>query len=102
MYTWTRIVQFKNVGAMMAAMPVCTAVVDHLKKKYKQDAVLLMPVLGGHPARVLFVIRSEDINSNLAAQQKSSQDAKYRELVGKLGEYVDGSATHDQVWQTVG
>ena len=101
MYTWTRVTRFKNVGAMMAGMPLCISIVEHLRKELKQEASLLMPVLGGHPARVLFVITSDDITKNLDGFAKANQDGKYRELVGKLGEYVDGSATNDQVWQKV-
>jgi hypothetical protein len=31
----------------------------------------------------------------------AAQDPRYRDLVGKLTEHVDGSATNDQAWKTV-
>lgn len=31
----------------------------------------------------------------------AAQDPRYRDLVSKLGEHVDGSATNDQAWKTV-
>lgn len=101
MYTWTRITRFKNVASMMAAVPTCVSLVEHMKKEYGLDATLLAPTMGGHPARVLFVLRNDDLQKAQDTQDRMTQDPKYRELVGRLGEFVDGSATNDQVWRTV-
>jgi predicted urease superfamily metal-dependent hydrolase len=101
MYTWTRIIHFKTVTSMMAAMPICLSIVEYLRNEHKQDASLLMPVLGGHPARALFVVKSSDIAKNMEVMDKSAQDPRWRDLVAKLGEHVDGSATNDQAWKTV-
>ena len=101
MYTWTRVARFKNVSSMMIGMPICVSIVEHLKTVLNQDASLMAPILGGHPARVLFVIRSDDLNKNMDGFDRANQDAKYRELLGKLSEHVDGAATHAQVWKKV-
>lgn len=101
MYTWTRVARFKNVSSMTVALPICVSIVEHLKNVLHHDASLMTPVLGGHPARALFVIRSDDLNKNLDGFDRANQDAKYRELLGKLSEHVDGAATHDQVWKKV-
>ena len=101
MYTSTRMTRFKTVAAMMAGVPTCVALVEHMKKEYGLDATLLSPAMGGHPARVLFVTRGDDLQKMQDAQDRMTQDPKFRELVGKLGDLVDGSATNDQVWRTV-
>ena len=101
MYTWTRVARFKNVSSMTVALPICVSIVEHLKNVLHQDASLMTPVLGGQPARALFVIRSDDLNKNLDGFDRANQDAKYRELLGKLSEHVDGAATNDQVWKKV-
>jgi hypothetical protein len=101
MYTWTRVTQFKSVAAMMAGVPICTAIVDHMNKELGQQATLLKPVLGGHPARILFVIKADGLDEAMTRFDKANQDGRFRELVGKLAEFVDGSATVDQVWQDV-
>jgi hypothetical protein len=101
MYTWTRVTQFKSVGAMMAGLPICLGIVEHMKKELGQQAALHKPVLGGHPARVLFVIKAESLDEAMTRFDKANLDGKFRELVGKLAEFVDGSATVDQVWQDI-
>jgi hypothetical protein len=101
MYTWTRVIRFKNVTSMMAAMPICVSIVEYMRKELSQDASLLVPSLGGHPARALFVVKGPDMSKNLIAMDMAAQDARYRDLVGKLSEHVDGSATNDQTWKTV-
>ena len=102
MYTWTRTAQFKSIASMMAAMPTCVSIVEHLKSVLDQEVSLMTPVLGGPPARVLFVIKSNDLNKILEGLDRAKLDAKQRELLGMLSEHVDGSATSDQVWKTVG
>jgi hypothetical protein len=101
MYTWTRIVQFKNVVSMGTAMPICLSIVEYLRKEHDQDISLMVPALGGHPARALFVVRSTDLNKNLDVMDKCNQDPRYRDLLSKFSEHVDASATNDQVWKTV-
>ena len=101
MYTWTRIAHFKNLSGMAAAMPICQSIVELLKQETGQDASLLIPTLGGHPARALFVIRSTDVKQNLDGFERASQNARYRELLKQLGEHVDGALTNDQLWKTV-
>jgi predicted urease superfamily metal-dependent hydrolase len=101
MYTWTRIIQFKNMTSMMAAMPICVSIVEYMRKELSQEASLLTPSLGGHPARALFVVKGPDMAKNLIAMDMAAQDPRYRDLVSKLGEHVDGSATNDQTWKTV-
>ena len=101
MYTSTRVIRFKNVASMMAGMPICLQILQYWKNTLKQDVSLMTPVLGGHPARVLFVVRSEDIESNLRLSEQANKDKKNLALVAKLSELVDGSATNDQVWKTI-
>jgi hypothetical protein len=101
MYTWTRVIRFKSVTGMMAAMPICLSIVEYLRKEHDQDATLLVPALGGHPARALFVVKSADIARNVEVMDKCAQDARWRDLVAKLSEHVDGAATNDQAWRTV-
>ncbi|HSI53434.1 MAG: hypothetical protein ACAH21_08790 [Ramlibacter sp.] len=101
MYTWTRVVRFKTVTSMMAAMPICLSIVEYMRKELSQDVTMMTPVLGGHPARALFVVRSADLAKNLIAMDMAVQDARYRDLLAKLSEHVDGAATSDQVWKTV-
>jgi hypothetical protein len=101
MFSFTRIVRFKNVGSMLSAMPVCVQIVEHFKKVHKMDAHLMTPMLGGHPARALFVFRSDSLATVQDVLAKSAQDKEYIALVVKLGEFVDGSATNDQTWQVV-
>jgi hypothetical protein len=101
MYTWTRIIRFKNVTSMIAAMPICVSIVEYMRKELGQDVSLMTPTLGGHPARALFVVRGPDMGKNLIAMDRANEDPRYRDLVGKLTEHVDGSATNDQTWKTV-
>ena len=101
MFTFARVVRFKNVASMMAAMPICVQIVEHFKKNYKMDASLMTPTLGGHPARALFVFRTEDLSTVQDVLTKAGQDKKYVGLLGKLADHVDGSATNDQAWKTV-
>lgn len=101
MFTFTRVVRFKNVASMMAAMPICVQIVEHNKKLTKMESHLMVPTLGGHPGRVLFVFTGDSIADMQAATDKITQDKKYVELVKKLGEYVDGTATNDQAWKTI-
>jgi hypothetical protein len=101
MYTWTRVIRFKNVTSMMAAMPICLSIIEYMRKELNQDASMLTPTLGGHPARALFVVTSADLGKNLIAMDMANQDPRYRDLVSKLGEHVDGSATSDQAWKKV-
>lgn len=101
MYTWTRVVRFKSVASMTAAMPVCVSIVEYLRDELAQDARVLTPSLGGHPARALFVVTGADLAKNLIAMDMANQDPRYRDLIARLGEHVDGAATHDQTWKTV-
>ena len=101
MYTWTRTVQFKNVPSMMAAMPICLNLVEYMRKELGQDSSLMTPVVGGHPARAMFKSTTADLGKSLIAFEMAVQDPKYRDMVSKLSEHVDGSATHDQAWKTV-
>lgn len=101
MYTWTRVIRFKSVTSMMAAMPVCLSIIEYMRNELKQDCSMMTPTLGGHPARALFVVTSPDLAKNLIALDMANQDPRYRDLVSKLGEHVDGSATNDQVWKKI-
>ncbi len=101
MFTFARVVRFKNVASMMAAMPICVQIVEHFRKVHKIDASLMTPTLGGHPARALFVFRTEDLSTVQDVLTKSGQDKKYVGLLSKLADHVDGSATNDQAWKTV-
>lgn len=101
MYTWTRVVRFKNVTSMMAALPICVSIVEYLRKELAQDVSMMTPSLGGHPARALFVVRGPDLAKNVIAMDMANQDPRYRDLVARLGEHVDGSATNDQTWKTI-
>ena len=101
MFTYTRIVRFKNVGSMISGLPVCVQIVEHMKKNYGTDAGLMTPMLGGHPARCLFVFRADSLAKVEADLAKTRQDKEWAALVVKLGEFIDGTATNDQLWQTV-
>ena len=101
MYTWTRVVRFKNASSMDAAMPICLSIVEYMRKELGQNAGMLTPALGGHPARAQFVVTSSDMDRNLIAFDMANQDSRYRDLLNKLAEHVDGAATSDQVWKTV-
>ena len=101
MYTWTRTIRFKSVTSMTAAMPICLSIVEYLRKEHDQDTSMLVPTLGGHPARALFVVQSSDLSKNLEVIDKANQDARYRDLITKLSEHVDGSATNDQAWKKI-
>jgi hypothetical protein len=101
MFTFTRMVRFKNVASMIAAMPICVEIVKYNEKITKMESHLMVPTLGGHPSRVLFVFRGDDIAKMQAAADRITQDKKYIEMVKKLGEFVDGTATNDQAWKMV-
>ena len=101
MFTITRMIRFKNAPSMMAAMPICIQIVDYFNKVHKIESHLLTPTLGGHPTRVLFVLRSDDLVAVQDIVAKAGQDKKWVSLVNKLSEFVDGSATNDQTWKTV-
>jgi hypothetical protein len=101
MFSFTRVVRFRNVGSMISAMPICVQIVEHFKKVHKMESHLMAPILGGHPARVLFVFRADSLAAVQEVLAKSGQDKDYIALVTKLGEFVDGTATNDQTWQMI-
>lgn len=101
MFTLTRVVRFKNVASMVSGVPICVQIVELLKKTHGMDGGLMTPMLGGHPARCLFVFRAETLAEVQANLAKATQDPNWIALVTKLGELIDGTATNDQLWQTV-
>ncbi len=100
-YRFTRMTGFKTIANMMEAMPTCIKIVEYINKVWKMEAHLMVPMMGGHPGRVRFAVLCDDLNALQAAQSAAMKDKKYLALLGKLGPHVDGSVTHDQMWNII-
>lgn len=91
---------FKNAAAMAAAMPACNELVQYLIDN-GVDAQLLLPMWSGATNRAAVLTRSSDL---VGPEQKAADamaDPRYLGLVKKLGEYIDGTQTYDEVWRLV-
>lgn len=99
MITFVRTVYFKNALALSAAMPVCEQLVKFLREK-GVDSSMMVAVLGGNPARALFVTKGNDIAGVQSKMAECAADSKYIDIVRKVSEFTDGAQTSDQLWRT--
>jgi hypothetical protein len=100
-YLFLRTASFKSGASMMAGMPLAGQVVELLVGTYKVDARLIVPAWSGRASRVSWVMKGDTLNGFFQNLGGIQTDEKYKTILTKLAEHLDGSVAADQIWRQV-
>lgn len=98
MIVFTRVATIA-AGKTGAAVAFAHEIAGYMKKAYKVELEVMMPV-GGNPQRVAWVTRYKDLAALDAVSSKLLADKKYWEVVGKAAELFMAGSMHDSIWRT--
>ena len=99
MYTFVREVAFKTLADMMRGMATATRIVKHYKEVGGVD-IQIQRALTGSPVCIRYVTQLDSLDRWQAIQAKIAQDPEFHNMLGEMAQFVDGSKTHDQIWQS--
>jgi hypothetical protein len=100
-FSLVRSLSFKNLNAMAAGLPVLKEIAEHVYKAHDAASRLYVPIGNGPVCRTFMVRRSDDLDKSQELTDKVMNDKKFRELLGRLSDFVDGSKTEDALWRSV-
>lgn len=100
-FTNLRTIYFRNRASMAAAMPVAQEICDYAATEHAVPLRLFVPVVSGPVSRAVMANSFDDLDARQSIEEKMMADEKFRPMLQRLVEHVDGSRTADELWRSL-